>query len=552
MKNPEKYHKPFTLAWFLHRTSVVIRERRLPDMTLIKKQVSSLFQKSKAGKMPGYLRLPAELLEPASCRHAKPLIITRDKTGEQKFINSYFDQVYVTSPHSRHDTRLAMIRRLKHLGIVARIIETDDSGKIAGNELKGLSIVLNDAMNNHFGRILHLKDTVLFAKDFHARLREALANIPGDWHLLFLGSSDENLADNLRLTGTFAVGIDSSIFRSLKKSIDKSLSEKIAHPNVFSGISTEKCIVLPPVLAVDSETVGSKGNGSAEPSLRQSLIDFDEGPVPALVSVIMPAYNAEKTIEKSIRSILRQSYRNLELIVADDCSKDNTRNIVKELAKGDSRVHLVERTVNQGCYFARNDALRAASGKYIAVQDADDISLEKRIAKQLIPIVSGDAMFTLAWILRSRLKIAELDMENERAMIQKVLDNRALKPDKSYGYWDRPILGFMTSVFERSLFEGLGLFWEYRFGADAEYFERIIFSKTGRILKPGEPNVHSLLLSTDSIPGIYRRVEQILLISAEMTEHNITRSYHTEQLKNFIANYRARYTGDYDYQYPEF
>jgi glycosyltransferase involved in cell wall biosynthesis len=266
----------------------------------------------------------------------------------------------------------------------------------------------------------------------------------------------------------------------------------------------------------------------------------------------MPAYNAERTIEKSIRSILRQSYRNLELIVADDCSKDNTREIVKAICKMDSRVHLVARSVNQGCYFARNDALRATSGKYIAVQDADDISLEKRIEKQLIPIVSGDAMFTLAWIMRSRLKITELNMDDEPGMIRKVLDNRVLRPDKSYAYWDRPILGFMTSVFERSLFEELGLFWEYRFGADAEYFERIIFSKTGRILKPDEPNVHSFLLGTDSIPGIYRRVEQILLISAEMNEQNITRSYHADHLNEFISNYRAKYTGNYDYKYPKF
>jgi glycosyltransferase involved in cell wall biosynthesis len=266
----------------------------------------------------------------------------------------------------------------------------------------------------------------------------------------------------------------------------------------------------------------------------------------------MPAYNAERTIEKSIRSILRQSYRNLELIVADDCSNDNTRGVVKELARNDSRVRLVERKVNQGCYFARNDALRASSGKYIAIQDADDISLARRIEKQLIPLAAGDALFTLAWILRSRLKITDLDPDDEPGMIRKVLENRVLRPDKSYGYWDRPILGFMTSMYERSLFEELGLFWEYRFGADAEFFERIIFSRTGKILKPEEPNVHSLLLGTDSIPGIYRRVEQILLISAEMNEQNITRSYHSGALNSFIANYRAKYTGNFDYTYPEF
>lgn len=517
MKNTEKYHRPFTLAWFLQRTFTVLKERRTPDMTLFKKELKTFFKrqdKKQTNSYKSYTAIPAELLEPGSYHHAHPLTINRNEKEQPNFINDYFDRIYVTSPHSRSDTRLEMIRRLKHLGIVATIVETDDRELTRNEDLKGLAIILKDARENHFRRILHLKDTVIFTNDFHVKFREAVTNIPDDWKLLFLGSYRNTPTLNLLLSGTFAIGIDSSLFRSMEKSIQTGISNKSSSPLVIPGLSTEMCKILSPPLAIDYSKVNMDGSGLAEFNFSWNLEDFDEGPGPELVSVIMPAFNAGKTIEKSIRSILRQSYRNLELIVADDCSDDNTREIVKELSKMDPRLHLIERKVNQGCYFARNDALRATSGKYIAVQDADDISFEKRIEKQLIPIVAGDALFTLAWIMRSRLKITDLDLEDEPAMIKKVLDNRQLLPDKSYGYWDKPILGFMTSVFHRSLFEELGLFWEYRFGADAEYFERILFRKTGRILNQEESKVHSLLRNIDSIPGIYRRVEQILLISA--------------------------------------
>ena len=140
---------------------------------------------------------------------------------------------------------------------------------------------------------------------------------------------------------------------------------------------------------------------------------------------------------------------------------------------------------------------------------------------------------------------------DEQAMMQKAIESRQLQPNGKYGYWDRPILGFMTSLFRKSLFEELGLFWEHRYGADAEYFERILFHRTNRVIPLGEPNVHSLLRNTDHIPGIYRRIEEILLISAEMNDQNITHSYSKEDLNRFIENYRNKYHGKFEYSYPK-
>lgn len=98
-----------------------------------------------------------------------------------------------------------------------------------------------------------------------------------------------------------------------------------------------------------------------------------------LVSVIIPVYNVELYVEKAIRSIMNQTYKNLEIIVVDDCSTDNTYNIVKELQKKDSRIHLYKNEVNSQIAASLNKAFFHSSGEYIVRMDGDDISMPDRI-----------------------------------------------------------------------------------------------------------------------------------------------------------------------------
>ncbi len=88
-----------------------------------------------------------------------------------------------------------------------------------------------------------------------------------------------------------------------------------------------------------------------------------------LVSIIMPAYNAEKTVSKAIRSVLAQDYKNIELIVVNDGSKDNTSNICMSFS--DSRLTIINQN-NLGLSEARNTGLKASEGKYISFVDSDD------------------------------------------------------------------------------------------------------------------------------------------------------------------------------------
>lgn len=90
-----------------------------------------------------------------------------------------------------------------------------------------------------------------------------------------------------------------------------------------------------------------------------------------LISVIIPVFNAAKYVEKCLISLINQTYKNLEIIVINDGSIDNSENIIREIKKNDSRIILINQG-NGGVSFARNNGLKKASGDYIVFVDADD------------------------------------------------------------------------------------------------------------------------------------------------------------------------------------
>lgn len=101
------------------------------------------------------------------------------------------------------------------------------------------------------------------------------------------------------------------------------------------------------------------------------------------ISVIMPAYNAEKTIQLSMKSILNQTWQNLELIVINDCSADRTSEIIKKIALTDSRVKFIDNPRNVGAYVSKNLGLKIAKGDYITGHDADDWAHPQRLEQHI-------------------------------------------------------------------------------------------------------------------------------------------------------------------------
>lgn len=101
------------------------------------------------------------------------------------------------------------------------------------------------------------------------------------------------------------------------------------------------------------------------------------------VSIIMAAYNAEKTIRQAIDSVLAQTYTDFELLVVNDCSKDKTPLIISEYSQRDERVKLITNPRNMGVSHTRLNGLSAATGDWIAVLDSDDAWLPEKLEKQM-------------------------------------------------------------------------------------------------------------------------------------------------------------------------
>lgn len=113
-----------------------------------------------------------------------------------------------------------------------------------------------------------------------------------------------------------------------------------------------------------------------------------------LVSVITPTYNCAKYIGRTIDSVLAQKYQNWEMIIVDDCSKDNTKEIVDEYMKDDTRIKYHLLNENSGAAVARTTAMKLAQGSYMAFLDSDDIWMPDKLERQIKWMTENSYAFT--------------------------------------------------------------------------------------------------------------------------------------------------------------
>ena len=142
-----------------------------------------------------------------------------------------------------------------------------------------------------------------------------------------------------------------------------------------------------------------------------------------LVSIITPTWACANFIAETIRSVQSQTYQNWELLIQDDCSKDNTKEVVKPFVEADNRIRYECNSKNSGAAITRNNALRRAKGKWIAFLDSDDLWLPDKLEHQLKFMVENNYAFTyheytemsedgkdLGVYVSGKKKVSELDM----------------------------------------------------------------------------------------------------------------------------------------------
>lgn len=157
-----------------------------------------------------------------------------------------------------------------------------------------------------------------------------------------------------------------------------------------------------------------------------------------LVSIIMPSYNASKFIGVAIESVINQTYTSWELLITDDCSIDNTVEIIKSYAALDDRIRIFPQNINNGAALARNISLSHALGRFIAFLDSDDLWAEDKLEKQLIFMKKNQCAFSFS----------AYNVINESG--DKAGKNILVPPKINYNqYLKNTIIGCLTVIIDR-------------------------------------------------------------------------------------------------------
>ncbi len=174
------------------------------------------------------------------------------------------------------------------------------------------------------------------------------------------------------------------------------------------------------------------------------------------VTVIMTAHHPDQSILTSVRSILAQTWRNLELIIVDDASPQEHQPILDECATMDDRVRLIRRDANGGTYLARNTGLDAATGTFVTCQDSDDWSHPRRVEHQIAPMLQNTGVIatrSLSVRVNQQLVFNRPGYEPSRANASSLMFRRAQALDK-VGYFDSVRKGADTEYHRRLMLTG--------------------------------------------------------------------------------------------------
>lgn len=238
-----------------------------------------------------------------------------------------------------------------------------------------------------------------------------------------------------------------------------------------------------------------------------------------LLSVIIPTYNRADKIERSIRSILNQDYKNLEVIIVDDGSEDNTANIIKEI--DDSRVRYIYQK-NAGACSARNNGIRHARGEYIGFHDSDDIWHKDKLVKQMPVLLTNQAD-----IVFCKLMLVDKNGKSDGIARPTYINGGLLNPVKTVFGVSTQTLIMKADVAKKYLFDEKMPRWQ-----DFEFVLRA--SQDNRLYCVNEPLV-DYMIGDDSISRNPRKL--IDAAKRVITKHpwlNTKYPYMSEQVANAL------------------
>ena len=249
--------------------------------------------------------------------------------------------------------------------------------------------------------------------------------------------------------------------------MDKALRSLKPHPDLFltaanlENSPAKRVKLINKALAVHGLSPISHDLSADKPSLDCLRPDQNAGTRASSikngpkVTVIIPVYNAEDTIKTALDSVLAQTWSNLEIFIVDDCSSDDTLNIIEACMEKDSRIQVLKNEKNSGPYVARNIALKKATGDFVTTHDSDDWSHPEKIEKQVKHLMQNPS-----------------SIGNMSQMARTTEDLKFYRGNNPGNI----ILEFVSSfLFRRSeAVKAIGYWNNVRFAADNEYIRRLV------------------------------------------------------------------------------
>lgn len=185
------------------------------------------------------------------------------------------------------------------------------------------------------------------------------------------------------------------------------------------------------------------------------------------ISVIMSAYNAQNTIRRAIRSVLNQTHKDVELIVVNDCSTDDTEKIIKKYK--DNRIVYIKHDVNLGAGCARNTGIKHATGDYIAFLDSDDYYNKEYL--QTMADGTEDGKFDI--VSSGYIAIEGKHKKTKKPTARKVYGNNYVKDDSGTIHF------LNVQLIKRSLFDNVE-YCKRRFIEDSSTFVKLLYYAKNR------------------------------------------------------------------------
>lgn len=442
--------------------------------------------------------------------------------------------------------------------------------------LQSMLCIFREAKKNNYKKIIIFDDDVILHKEFNFHFRSVLQKI-GHFDVLRLGTTFHTIQSkqnfikkpffkSLDCDGSFATCFSESTYdffiseiqnyncpfdsgclcdfkKKVPNSVDITVFPFLAIPDVFESSILQKRNLY---------TLAKK--------VQWDLNQFHFKNSLRKVSIIVPTFNAENTIINCIQSLLQQTYRNIEIIIVNDCSTDDTHIILQNFLKkynGTIDIHYIKNEINKKCYATRNVGIRKATGDYIAFQDSDDVSLPYRIELQMNDIIKRNIQIsTSGHYLLTQLPTIE-NINNIHDTVQKDIKlayrNNPQSPNQLLHR--NTHMAMVTTIFNREIFDTFGLYDEtISHSLDLWYIMRIYMKKFNYSLEQLQNIVsltkrsffHTFIRSNKDSHSFLYYNNTLTYICSKRTIHNISHMTkkkereREENYKSYIQKYNLK------------